>query len=177
MQQRQENSIAERRKNNMNEFASKADFARAGVGQPFLECCGCCRIETGSILIKKKAPVAFGSAYQTRSVFDLPRKIVNVDTRCEFCEFLVDWMTEQGKTPEKDGKHGVAKVVERDADGAEVFFAYIPFSASNREIIIEGEQVVVQHGMVILAVKIDEPTRQGVQLKEVISEGMPDGRK
>jgi len=31
--------------------------------------------------------------------------------------------------------------------------------------------------MVILAVKIDEPTRQGVQLKEVISEGMPDGRK
>ena len=105
-------------------YATRADFNRAPVGHPFMDCCNVCGEETGELLMKMK-----GHGNDN----DVPRFMVG-DNSCEFCHFVGVFMASEGIESCGEGevakvRYGAAKIVSRDTKtGIDKLIAYVPFS-------------------------------------------------
>lgn len=134
-------------------YATKADYNRAPIGYPFMECCGSCGQETGVILVKKTGD---GRRKKTDG---LPKYLIpSEETRCEFCNALGHWFAQEKIDPKETGlQYGMAKCVSQDADGVRTDLAMIPFDSGDdgREVTLDPEgskeQVELKHRMVIEA--------------------------
>ena len=132
----------------MKTFATAKQVAAAPIATPFLECCGACTTETGNIILTSQGYVD-GYRYPPRQQ---PSHFINPEARCEFCEFLGIWLASENIDPKIHGKHGAAKIVERDKDGVETTCGWITFSEHDARVTKVAEvPVEVKHGMVFLA--------------------------
>jgi hypothetical protein len=132
------------------------------VGTPALEACGACGLETGVVMVKMKGGM--------KNEYRGPRLLRNPEARCEFCEFLAMWMAQEGHDPDKDGKVGASKIVERQEDGTEKLVAMVPFTETDPRDnnLVDGTKFTFQHGMVIRAEREEGTT---MKLVEIIKEG------
>lgn len=126
------------------------DFNKARVGSVVMAACATCGQPTGEIIIKSKS----GSSAPE---YNGPSLVRFEDASCEFCEFLGKWLAHTGTDPKKTGlKYGVAKIVEGED---EKLLAYVPFSeedlAKPNKPVIDGVEVTLKHGMVVLARRED----------------------
>ena len=153
----------------MTEFATKADFSRAPLGHPFLECCPTCSLETGTILIKKKGPLVMHSRFSSRNK-EIPKYIINPEVQCEFCQFLAMYFASENIDPKTDGRHAAFKFVKRLEDGSEKTEAYCPFSEHDHPdlILADGSKVKARHGMVVLI----EEKENGIAMKQILKPGI-----
>ena len=147
----------------MNDYATREDFDRSPVGQPFMEVCGACGLDTGSLLIKKVGPPGATTDWRT------PRRVVNEGARCEYCTFLQAYFCQIDRDKNDGLQWGAAKLITRGSDGVDQLVAYVPFSSSEDRSsrLSDGTEFTFRHGMSILCEHLGDGRFHTIKVEEM----------